>query len=160
MKNEGELDYWRIDLEVSSEYIELEITEAALMEHSDYSIRTMKKFKDCGFNFAIDDFGTGYSSLNYLSKFPIDTLKIDQSFIRNMEYSEQDRSIIKTIIDLSSNLNLHVIAEGVETQKQSQILSEMGCDVMQGYFYSKPLASTDMEKLLKEDMNPLYVLSN
>jgi EAL domain-containing protein (putative c-di-GMP-specific phosphodiesterase class I) len=108
----------------------------------------MNEFKKQGLKFAVDDFGTGYSSLTYLTKFPIDTLKIDMSFIKNIEFSESQRSIVRTIIDLGKNLDLKVIAEGVETQKQYEILAEMGCDSIQGYIFSRPLAAPELEQLI------------
>lgn len=149
---------------LSPEYIELEITEAALMDQSGQMIRTMKRFKDLGFEFAIDDFGTGYSSLTYLSKFPIDTLKIDMSFISGMEFSASKQSIVKTIIDLAANLGHRVVAEGVETRAQFDILSKMGCDTVQGYLFSRPLLPEDaelfMRKINSDNIFPLFKNSN
>jgi EAL domain-containing protein (putative c-di-GMP-specific phosphodiesterase class I) len=133
---------------LSPNYIELEITEAALMDQSGHMIDIMKKFKRLGFEFAIDDFGTGYSSLTYLSKFPIDTLKIDMSFIRNLEFSDSQRSIVKTIINLGDNLGLKVIAEGVETRAQYDILARLGCDSIQGYILSRPLDARDVDTFI------------
>ncbi len=129
--------------------IEIEITEATVMENTDEAIATMKKVKDLGITIAMDDFGTGYSSLSYLRKFPIDTLKIDMSFIRGMESSDVNKSIVQTIIDLAHTLKLNVVAEGVEHQHQTNALLNMNCDVVQGYLYSKPVAETEMTKLLK-----------
>jgi diguanylate cyclase (GGDEF)-like protein len=130
------------------EYIELEITETVIMNEAGNTINLMNEFKKQGLKFAVDDFGTGYSSLTYLTKFPIDTLKIDMSFIKNIEFSESQRSIVRTIIDLGKNLDLKVIAEGVETQKQYEILAEMGCDSIQGYIFSRPLAAPELEQLI------------
>ena len=145
---------------LSPEYIQLEITEAVLMDQTGYIIDQMKKFKDLGFKFAIDDFGTGYSSLTYLSKFPIDTLKIDMSFITNLEFSASQRAIARTIIDLGENLGMDVIAEGVETHKQYEILSEMGCGSIQGYLFSRPLVASEIELLIIDNnyanVTPLF----
>lgn len=118
--------------------IELEITESLIMENADQSIRIMKRLKDMGFALAIDDFGTGYSSLSYLKKFPIDTLKVDQTFVRNLESDENDQSIVRAIVDLAKHLNLKTVAEGVETEGQWHFLKSLECDYIQGYLFSKP----------------------
>jgi EAL domain-containing protein (putative c-di-GMP-specific phosphodiesterase class I) len=103
------------------------------------TIELLKKLKTMGLKLSIDDFGTGYSSLSYLKRFPIDKLKIDQSFIFNLDNNSADRAIVNTIIDLGNHLGLMLIAEGVETQLHQDILKEMGCDEIQGYYFSKPL---------------------
>jgi diguanylate cyclase (GGDEF)-like protein len=136
------------EYELSPDYFALEITEAVIMSHANQTINLMNEFKQQGFKFAVDDFGTGYSSLTYLTKFPIDTLKIDMSFIKNLAFSKSDRAIVRTIIELGKNLDLEVIAEGVETQEQYDILSEMGCDAIQGYIFSRPLEAEELEPLL------------
>ncbi len=118
--------------------IELEITESLIMENADHSISIMKKLKDMGFALAIDDFGTGYSSLSYLKQFPIDTLKVDQAFVRHLEQDDDDKGIVSAIVDLAKNLHLKTIAEGVETPGQWRFLQELGCDYIQGYLFSKP----------------------
>lgn len=123
---------------VNPKHIELEITESLIMENAKQSISIMKKLKAMGFALAIDDFGTGYSSLSYLKKFPIDTLKIDQAFIKNIDHDEDDKNIVAAIIDLAQHLNLKTIAEGVETHAQWQMLKDMNCDYIQGYYFSKP----------------------
>ena len=118
--------------------IELEITESLIMENAAHSIQVMKRLKDMGFALAIDDFGTGYSSLSYLKQFPIDTLKIDQAFIRNLEKDEHDKSIVSAIVDLAKHLKLKTVAEGVETEGQLAFLQELQCDYIQGFLFSKP----------------------
>lgn len=123
---------------VNPKHVELEITESLIMENADQSIAIMKRLKEMGFALAIDDFGTGYSSLSYLKKFPIDSLKIDQAFVRNLEHDTDDKNIVAAIIDLAQHLNLKTIAEGVETEGQWQLLKEMKCDYIQGYYFSKP----------------------
>jgi diguanylate cyclase (GGDEF)-like protein len=124
---------------LSPENLEIELTEAAVMNETEDAISTLKEIRDAGISIAMDDFGTGYSSLSYLKKFPLNTLKIDMSFIRDMDQSEENKSIVKSIIDLSHILKLNVVAEGIETEEQAKILTDMGCDVAQGYYFSKPL---------------------
>jgi EAL domain-containing protein (putative c-di-GMP-specific phosphodiesterase class I) len=123
---------------VNPKDVELEITESLIMENAEHSIEIMKQLKAMGFALAIDDFGTGYSSLSYLKQFPIDSLKIDQAFVRNLEQDEDDKNIVAAIIDLAQHLNLKTIAEGVETEGQWQLLKQMKCDYIQGYYFSKP----------------------
>ena len=127
--------------------IELEITEGLIMENVEQSIKIMQHLKNMGFALAIDDFGTGYSSLSYLKRFPIDTLKIDQAFVRNLEEDEKDRSIIKNIVELATALNLKTVAEGVETKGQWQFLRSLHCDYIQGYYFSKPGKPEDLFKV-------------
>lgn len=123
---------------ISPESIELEITESLIMQNVDYSIVTMRKLKDLGFSMAIDDFGTGYSSLSYLKQFPISTLKIDRAFIMNLEQDDKDKSIVRSVLDLSKHLKLQTVAEGVETEWQWHYLRDMGCNYIQGFYFSKP----------------------
>jgi diguanylate cyclase (GGDEF)-like protein/PAS domain S-box-containing protein len=138
---------------LSPENLELEITEAAVMANIDYAIDIMYDIKNRGITLALDDFGTGYSSLSYLRKFPIDTLKIDMSFIRNLEQSTTDKNIVSSIIELAHSLKLTVVAEGVETESQAKILANMNCDVMQGYLFSKPVDAAAFEQLLLDKEN-------
>lgn len=129
------------------ELLDLEITESMTMDVS-RSIETLRQLKTLGVSISIDDFGTGYSSLSYLKSFPVDRLKIDQSFVRQMHSETKDRSIVATIISLAHNLNLQVVAEGVETASQSEFLAQQGCDEMQGYYISKPLKAFDVEEFI------------
>lgn len=124
---------------LSAKNLELEITEGVIFNNEADTIQSLHRLKDLGVQLAIDDFGTGYSSLSYLKQFPIDKLKIDQSFVRQMHNNKEDQSIVRTIIDLGVNLRLTLIAEGVEEQEQVNLLKEMGCSEIQGYLYSKPL---------------------
>lgn len=127
------------DANLESRYLELEVTETLFMEDVAHTIQTLKSLSELGIELAIDDFGTGYSSLAYLRQFPIDRLKIDQSFIRNALNDPNDASIAKTIVALGRSLNLKVIAEGVETREHENFLIREGCDEVQGFRYSKPL---------------------
>ena len=129
------------------EWIELEITEGYIMKNPDIAINTLKSLKELGIEISIDDFGTGYSSLSYLKKLPIDKLKIDKSFVKDLEFDEDDRAIVESVILLSSSMKLKVLAEGVETIEQKEFLKQKGCTLVQGYLYSKPIPSEDIEKL-------------
>ncbi|MCE4047597.1 putative bifunctional diguanylate cyclase/phosphodiesterase [Bacillus sp. Au-Bac7] len=128
--------------------IELEITESIAMGPIEQNMSKLACLKEMGFNIAIDDFGTGYSSLHYLSKFQIDRLKIDRSFITSLEKSEKDTAIVRMIVMMSKALNVKVIAEGVEDEHQRAFLEEVQCDELQGYLFSRPLNVEDCEKFL------------
>lgn len=121
--------------------IELEITESCVMDDPEMALHILQECHDMGMRVAIDDFGTGYSSLSYLKKFPLDVLKIDQSFVADLPGDEDDAAIVDTIIAVGHRLNLVVIAEGVETEAQAGFLREHGCDNVQGYFYDRPMPS-------------------
>ena len=128
--------------------LDLEITESLLMENIEESLRKLRQIRDLGVNIALDDFGTGYSSLAYLSRLPIDTLKIDRSFIHNMTEKAEDTSIITAILSLARALGLKVVAEGVETEEQAQLLRLLRCDQMQGYLFSPAVPGERIEALL------------
>jgi diguanylate cyclase (GGDEF)-like protein/PAS domain S-box-containing protein len=131
--------------------VELEITETVLMQSLDSSINILKKLMGMGIRIALDDFGTGYSSLNYLRKIPINTLKIDKSFIDNITSDKKEESIIKNIIRMAHSMDLKVVAEGVETGDQLGILKKRKCNYIQGYYFSKPLPASEIEKLLGKE---------
>ncbi|KGX91236.1 EAL domain-containing protein [Pontibacillus marinus] len=131
--------------ELDPQYLVVEITEYMAMEY-DYSLSVLEQLKALGICISIDDFGTGYSSLNYLKDFPIDYIKIDKSFVNEIMNDHNDAVIVKAIITLAHNLNLQVIAEGVETADQLNFLKEYLCDVTQGYFFSKPLPAQEIEQ--------------
>ena len=135
-------------MELSPNKLELEITESATMEDIDKAIAILGTFNNMGLHLSIDDFGTGYSSLNYLKRFPIHTLKIDQSFIRNLDTSFEDAAIVKSIITLAHSLRLSVVAEGVETKEQFDYLDNLGCDEIQGYLFSPPVSASEFSKML------------
>ncbi|DAB35184.1 MAG TPA: GGDEF domain-containing protein [Sulfurospirillum sp. UBA12182] len=137
------------DANISPSFVELEITESYIMYHPEKSIEILDELHQKGFKISIDDFGTGYSSLSYLKKLPVDKLKIDRSFIKDLPQDSEDSAITKTIITLAKNLNLEVIAEGVETQAQDLFLKENGCDSVQGYFYAKPMDKARLEEYFK-----------
>jgi len=128
---------------IACEMVELEITENMVMENMEVCIEQLAKLKSMGHLISIDDFGTGYSSLAYLRKLPIDVLKIDQSFVSGMFEDAEQHSIVKTIIELANNLQLTVVAEGIETKEVHFALRDMGCSLGQGYFYAPPMAADD-----------------
>ena len=130
---------------VSPTQIELELTESILMQDIEIAIANMQQLRSSGFKLSIDDFGTGYSSLSYLKRFPIDKLKIDQSFVREIPADDDSSAITGAIVSLAHSLQLKVIAEGVETKEQLDFLIQKGCDEVQGYYFSKPLAANDFQ---------------
>lgn len=138
---------------VPPKLLELEITESAIMENPDAAIPILEEIKNMGISLAIDDFGTGHSSLNYLRKFPIDILKIDRSFVKDVMTSPDEAAIVKGIIALAKSLNLKVIAEGVETEEQKMFLLDSDCDFIQGYYLYKPLPSDVFEKTIFRKMD-------
>lgn len=131
-------------------YLEIEITESVLMNSFEHNLKLINQMKELGCSIALDDFGTGYSSFNYLTQIPIDTLKIDKSFIDGICSNEKDRCIADSIIDLAHKMDISVVAEGVEDNEQLQILQNQFCDTLQGYLFSKPLNSTDFIELLSK----------
>jgi EAL domain-containing protein (putative c-di-GMP-specific phosphodiesterase class I) len=139
------LDESRID----PEYLELEVTESLLMKAPEFTAMLLQSLRAKGVRVAIDDFGTGYSSLSYLRRFPIDTLKIDQSFVRQIDTPE-GVSMVKTIIDLGRNLGMRLVAEGVEIEQEAATLMGMGCDLAQGYYFCRPLAPAQLASLLEQ----------
>ena len=136
---------------LSHDWLELEITENAIMDDMDSVIRKLKELSSHGINIAIDDFGTGYSSLSYLHKLPIQTLKIDRTFLKESRINKGDNTIINTIVAMAKGLNLNVIAEGVETQTQLDYLRDIECTEAQGYLFGKPLPSDVISQLLLQE---------
>ncbi|RJF98880.1 EAL domain-containing protein [Noviherbaspirillum saxi] len=130
------------------EWLELEITESVVMDNPEAAARTLQKLSDMGVHLSIDDFGTGYSSLNYLKRFPINSLKIDRSFVRDITTDVDDAAIARAVIALAHSLKMTVIAEGVESAEQLSFLREQQCDQMQGYYLSRPVPAPELEKLL------------
>ncbi|AJQ95438.1 two-component system response regulator [Gynuella sunshinyii] len=134
--------------QLPSRLLELELTESALMHDFDKTRGTLEQLSELGLSIAIDDFGTGYSSLSYLKAFPINVLKIDQSFVKDMLNDKQSENIVKTIIHLANSLDLKLIGEGIEYEQQQRLLLDMGCEVGQGYLFSKPISESQMTELL------------
>jgi EAL domain-containing protein (putative c-di-GMP-specific phosphodiesterase class I) len=132
-------------------YLELEITESMIMQNAERAIEILQRFRDMGTLVSIDDFGTGYSSLGYLKQFPIDSLKIDRSFVRDVPQDGDDVAITQAIIAMAHSLHLKVIAEGVESEEQLAFLRGQGCDQIQGYLISAPLPADEFERLLGPD---------
>jgi len=128
--------------------IELEVTESLLMDDVDNGIKILQELRDLGIRISIDDFGTGYSSLAYLKLIPTNTIKVDKSFVNNIEDSDKDVAIVSTIIHLAHSLGCDVVAEGVENEKQFEILKQNACDYVQGYYFSRPLNKEDFRKKL------------
>lgn len=143
---------------LSPSSLKLEITESAAMENAQQSVQILTQLKEIGVQLSIDDFGTGYSSLNYLHRLPFDSLKIDRSFINAVGKNGENSEILITILSLAKNLNLRVIAEGIETENQLSLLQTLGCHYGQGYLMSKPLPKDEMEKLLFQKIDWLPFL--
>lgn len=134
---------------INPKSLELEITESVVLEDIDYTIETIKELKKIGVSFSLDDFGTGYSSMSYLKRLPVNNLKIDKSFLDTIMDDTDDQKIVQAIITLAKNLNLNVIAEGVERAEQEQFLKESNCSEAQGYLYSKPVPKDQAEEFLR-----------
>jgi EAL domain-containing protein (putative c-di-GMP-specific phosphodiesterase class I)/DNA-binding NarL/FixJ family response regulator len=143
-----------ISTQIEPKCLEIEITESLLMQDIEVNIMVLHALKELGIKLSLDDFGTGYSSLNYLKDLPVNTLKIDKSFIDNIEKNKNCADIVDTIIKLAKSLNLTVIAEGIEHDEQRTVLNGSQCDLMQGYFFSKPVPSYEFSQLLKHEYLP------
>ncbi len=135
------------ETQIAPQHLELEITESVLMRDAKSSVSILMQLKDMGLVLVVDDFGTGYSSLNYLSKFPIDALKIDRSFVNEIDSSQEDAIIVSAIINMANSLNLRVIAEGVENQHHLDFLLRQNCSEAQGNFFSQPLPADEFEAI-------------
>jgi EAL domain-containing protein (putative c-di-GMP-specific phosphodiesterase class I) len=132
--------------------LKLEITESVVMQDAPATLAKLKELKDLGIRLAIDDFGTGYSSLGYLKRFPVDTLKIDRSFVKGLSKEGNDNAIVRAVITVAKTLNMDVTAEGVETEQQRIELKALGCDRAQGFLFARPAVA--------EDVGPLLAISN
>ena len=133
------------------EYL-LEITESAYSEDAQRLIEMVKNLRKKGFRIEMDDFGAGYSSLNMITSFPIDVLKIDMSFVRNMEKDERNMKLVELVIDIAKFLNVRTVAEGVEAQSQLDTLKKMGCQIIQGYYFSKPVTPKDFAPFIEKEL--------
>ena len=138
------------EIDISSMF--LEITESAYSEDSDMILETVKRLRDDGFKVEMDDFGSGYSSLNMLTEMPIDVLKLDMKFIRNICTNEKDRRMMELMIDIADFLNVPVVAEGVEHKEQYELLKKSGCDIIQGYYFSKPVPLEEFDKIVEKEL--------
>ena len=135
---------------LASRYLELELTEGVAMFDPQGAIAVMNNLHERGVRMSIDDFGTGYSSLNYLKKFKVYKLKIDQSFVRDISSDTEDKAIVGAVIGIAKSLGLQTIAEGVETAEQLEFLREQGCDEIQGYFIAKPMLANEFSQWLSD----------
>jgi diguanylate cyclase (GGDEF)-like protein/PAS domain S-box-containing protein len=134
------------DSGLDPQYLMLEITENLLLRESDQATAWLYSLKECGVKLAVDDFGTGYSSLSYLKRFPVDILKVDRSFVKDVPHDQEDVSLVTAIVAMADSLGIAVVAEGVETEEQRLFLKEIGCDYMQGFLFDKPLSAGEMEQ--------------
>jgi len=135
-------------LNFDPENLRLEITESNLMTNNTDNRTLLNKFRDRGYRFYIDDFGTGYSSLSYLHSFPFEALKIDRSFVANLDHGKEHINMIETIVAIAHNFNMEIVAEGVETIEQQNLLHNLGCERLQGFLFSKPLHAHEISKIL------------
>ncbi|MBF8273072.1 MAG: response regulator receiver modulated diguanylate cyclase/phosphodiesterase with PAS/PAC sensor(s) [Magnetococcales bacterium] len=129
-----------LENDLDPQWLELEVTESMMMQDEKQAVATLKQLRDIGISVSMDDFGTGYSSLSYLKRLPIQALKIDQSFVRELTENSDDAAIVLAIVSMAKSLKLHVVAEGVETKEQAEFLERIECDELQGYYFSRPLA--------------------
>ena len=156
LRNDAVLDTY---IQISERYevdpadIQLEITENALIENEDIALNILQGFKNYGFSLALDDFGTGFSSLNCISLYPIDTIKIDRSFVKDAVDNPKNKAIIQGMVLIASSLNLKIIAEGVETKDQYELIKQLGCDEIQGYYFHKPYSEGIAQQLLEKESN-------
>jgi EAL domain-containing protein (putative c-di-GMP-specific phosphodiesterase class I) len=134
-----------IETQLNPSHLKLEITESAVMENVGNATALLQNLRSLGVQLSMDDFGTGYSSLSYLHRFPIDTLKIDRSFVTHMTENDENAEIVRTIVGLAKNLGMDVVAEGVESQAQLEMLRQLGCEYGQGFLFSKPLAAENAD---------------
>lgn len=132
--------------------LKLEVTESAYTDNAKQLLGVVDSLRSTGFEIEMDDFGSGYSSLNMLSAMPVDVLKMDMKFVRNIENNETDRKLVTLILDIAKYLNVTVVAEGVETEGQMKILKDAGCDIVQGYYFSRPLPADEFEKLIQKEI--------
>ncbi len=137
---------------IDSRSIGLEITESVIMEHPENIASKLLQLSDLEIQLYIDDFGTGFSSLSYLGHFRVDALKIDKSFVNNMLSDKENLEIVRAIISLASNLEMSVIAEGVETEDQLSVIRKLGCEYAQGYYFSKPLEANAVNSLIQRSL--------
>lgn len=150
-----EVDRILTESNLKGQYLKLELTETMLMAHEEKHIQTLQQLRDRNIQISLDDFGTGYSSLSYLYRFPLDTLKIDQSFVSRMMSQPKDAEIVNTIISLARTMNMDVVAEGIETEAEASHLVQLGCGRGQGYLFSPPMSQEALEHRLRENQDQL-----
>ncbi|MDQ3181720.1 MAG: EAL domain-containing protein, partial [Acidobacteriota bacterium] len=139
-----------VETQINPACLKLELTESAVMENAERVISMLTQIRELGIQLSIDDFGTGYSSLSYLHRFPINTLKVDRSFVSTMEDGSENGEIVRTVIALAKTLKLDVVAEGIETIHQLHQLRILGCEYGQGYLFSRPVPAEEAERLLTD----------
>jgi EAL domain-containing protein (putative c-di-GMP-specific phosphodiesterase class I) len=139
------------ETQLPAHLLELEVTEGSIMADVDRTVSILQSLSEMGVRIAVDDFGTGYSSLAYLAQFPLDVLKIDQSFVRDVVDRSDVASVVSAIVGLAHSLDLTVVAEGVESPEQLEFLRALGCEEIQGYLYGRPLSAGDFEDLLRRN---------
>ena len=139
------------DTGLKGESVTLEITESLLMRDTEESVKWLSQFKELGVKLSVDDFGTGYSSLSYLKRFPVDVLKIDRSFVSDLPQDSDSATLVRTIIGMANSLNLGLVAEGVESEDQVAFLTAEGCNVLQGYYYARPMPVSELDIFLEKD---------
>ena len=135
---------------LDAEHLHLEITETTAMADLERSVQALHQLKQLGVHLHVDDFGTGYSSLSYLHRFPVDSLKVDRSFVTNLHERPENQAIVRTVVDLARSLGLSVVVEGIETEKQLAIIQGLGCDYGQGWLFAKALTPSQVEEVLKD----------
>ena len=141
------------DTGLEPRFLDLEITEGMIMKHAEKAVATLARLHALGVQLSVDDFGTGYSSLAYLKRFPVQRLKIDQSFVRDLATDPDDDAIVTAVIAMARSLKLAVIAEGVETREQLAFLASLNCDEYQGYYFSRPVPAEDFARLLQAKLD-------
>jgi EAL domain-containing protein (putative c-di-GMP-specific phosphodiesterase class I) len=135
---------------LAARYLELEITESLIMSHADSTVVLLRRLHQLGVGLSIDDFGTGYSSLAYLKRFPVQSIKIDQSFVREVTTNADDAAIVTAVVAMAKSLKLNLIAEGVETREQLDFLAALGCDEYQGYYFGRPMPAERFVDFLRQ----------
>jgi len=148
----GKVEYVLRATGFPAELLEIELTESTLLQHGDSTMARLRQLKSMGVRLSIDDFGTGYSSLAYLKRFPVDSLKIDQSFVRDLTQDPEDSAITTSILLMGKSLNLKVVAEGLETQAQLDFLKALDCDEGQGYFFGRPMPAEEARALVEKQI--------
>jgi EAL domain-containing protein (putative c-di-GMP-specific phosphodiesterase class I) len=138
------------EMKVDPKRIQIEVTESVLIDKPEIALATLRKLRSHGISIAIDDFGTGYSSMSYLQQFPVDRLKIDRTFVHALSEGEEGSAIVSAMIEMARALRLDVVAEGVETKHQLNVLRSLGCHEMQGYFFARPMPAAELQKDLQE----------